>query len=617
MTQNRSNDPSEEINVGSLLDRVPSLSRRRLLQMMGGATALTISSGLLAACGGDDDDDSGSTAPTATESAGGGGEATATEATSSGAEPTATESAGAGGEATATEATSGGAEPTPTEAMTSSGDPAYDACAVGGTLTYALSSDPPNMDPHIDTGSAAANVKMQIYTGLTRFWIGGEIQPDLAESFEVSDDGLTYTFSLRDGVTFHNGDPLTSADVKASYERVKDEAVGASSFAELSPIDTVDAPDDLTVVLNMGTPSAPLLSYLAFVSTAIVSSAFLDGGGDPNTDSIGTGPFMLDAREPGVRVVVVKNPDYYREGLPYLDQIDFIPYADETTRMAAALGGEVSLAEYVPWKDYETIRNDDGLTLQAGDAAAFMCVMYHTEKEPFNDPAVRYALNFAFDRQSIIDIVFFGEGSEISGGLVPPELWGHAEALDGMFTYDPDQAKQLLSDAGYPDGFDCTLMSTSQYGMHQGTAEIVQQNLSDLGINCELQLFDWPTVVERYAQGDFHFRIHGLGTGGVDPDTTLTQYFDSQAAAAKNIAFKDDQVDELLAQGRSLVAQDERKPIYDEVQARLAELSPFNFLTYRVQAEVTTADVLGYNHFPGGLGFQSARTLEQTKVNCS
>ncbi len=611
MTQNVPEGLNEEAQASSLLTRIPALSRRRLLRMAAGVSALTVASGLLAACGGDDDDDDDS------GSGGGAEDATATEADAGGGDATPTEAAG--DDATATGG-DGGGDATATEGESSSSggdDAAYEACAIGGTLTYALSSDPPNMDPHIGTGSAAANVKMQLYTGLTRFWLGGEIEPDLAESVEISDDGVTYTFALREGVTFHNGDPFTSADVKTSYERILDEATGATSFAELSAIDTIDTPDDQTVVLNLSQASAPLLSYLADVSTAILSAAFLEAGGDPNTESIGTGPFVLESREPGVRVVVVRNENYYREGLPYLDQIDFIPYADENTRMAAALGGEVSLAEYVPWKDYEAIRADDALVLQPGDAAAFMCVMYHMEKEPFNDQAVRYALNFAYDRDSIIDIVFFGEGSAITGGLVPPGLWGHDESLDGTFYYDPEKAKELLAEAGYPDGFDCTLMSTSQYGMHQGTAEIVQQNLSDIGINCELELYDWPTVVERYAQGDFQFRIHGLGTGGVDPDTTLTQYFDSQAAAAKNIAFQDDEVDRLLAEARSLVDQGERKPLYDQVQQRLAELSPFSFLTYRVQAEVTTADVLGYEHFPGGLGFQSARTLEVVKVNCS
>jgi glutathione transport system substrate-binding protein len=606
-------DPNGELEERSLLAGLPSLSRRRLLQMAAGASALTLSSGLLAACGDDDDDDddddTGGDAATATEGDAGGGDMTATEGEDDG---EATES-DAGDEPT--EAEDGG-DATESDSGAGGEDPAYEACAVGGTLIYALSSDPPNMDPHIDTGSAAANVKMQIYTGLTRFWLGGEIEPDLAESFEISDDGLTYTFQLREGVVFHNGDPFTSADVKASFERVLDEATGATAFAELSAIESIDTPDDLTAVLNLSQASAPLVSYLADTGASIVSAAFLEGGGDPNVESIGTGPFVLDSREPGVRAVVVKNENYYREGLPYLDQIDFIPYADENTRMAAAFGGEVSLAEYVPWKDYQTIRGDESLTLHAGDAAAFMCVMYHTEKEPFNDPAVRYALGFAYDRQSMIDIVFFGEGSEITGGLVPPGLWGHNDALDGTFTYDPDRARELLAEAGYPDGFDAVLLSTSQYGMHQGTAEIVQQNLRDIGINCELELFDWPTVVERYAQGDFHFRIHGLGTGGVDPDTTLTQYFDSQAAAATNIAFQDDEVDRLLAEARALVDQAERKALYDQVQERLAELSPYSLLTYRVQAEMTKSDVLGYEHFPGGLGFESARTLEQVKVDC-
>jgi ABC-type transport system substrate-binding protein len=126
--------------------------------------------------------------------------------------------------------------------------------------------------------------------------------------------------------------------------------------------------------------------------------------------------------------------------------------------------------------------------------------MYNHRVEPFDDPAVRYALNFAFDYQAIADAAFFGRAAAITGGLIPEGHWAHHEGLEGLHEYDPDRAQELLAEAGYPDGFPCTLMSTSQYGMHQNTAEIVQNNLQAIGVDCELELFDWATVVDRHAE---------------------------------------------------------------------------------------------------------------------
>ena len=589
MSHSQSNDLREETGVASLLERLPALSRRGLLKMVAGASALTVTSGLLAACGGDDDDDDDDDGG---DSGGGAADPTATEAAMD-------------DEATPTEED----EPEPTEA----GD--AEVCE-GGTLIYALSSDPPNMDPHVATGSAAQNVKFQLYTGLARYWEGGEIQPDLAESWEIADDGLTYTFALREGVLFHDGSPFTSADVKASYERIKDDATGANNQKKFEPVDTIDAPDDLTIVLNMAEPSAPLMSYIAEGPSAILSKAFLDGGGDPDLESVGTGPFKLESREPGVSIVVVKNEDYYWEGLPYLDKIEFIPFADENTRMAAAMGGDVTLAEYVPWKDYAAIRDDSGLTLHPGDAAAFMTVIYNVREAPFDDPKVRHALSYAFDRESIIEIVFFGEGSPMTGALIPPGLWGHNADLEGTFSYDPDRAKELLAEAGYADPADLgpvKLLSTSQYLMHQDTASIVQQNLRDIGMDVELELYDWPTVVERHNKSEYQFRIHGLGTGGADPDV-LTNFFHSEGTFSKSNGFQDADIDAWLDEARTLTDQEERKKLYDQAQARIIELAPFNFLSYRVQAEVTSADVTGYVHLPGGLGFSSAVTLQQAQI---
>lgn len=567
------------------------LTRRALLRSAATATAVGMFGGLLAACGGDDDDDetpaSGVSNPTPTAAA-----PTATPTTSAGA-PTATTATG---------------DATPTAAGEELGQP-------GGELIYGLSSDPPNMDPHIATGAAAETVKMQIYSGLLRFWIGGEIQPELAEQYEISEDGLTYTFTLRQGVKWHDGSDFSGADVKASFERIKNEETGASFRAQLSPISEVDDTTDGVITLTLSQTSAPLLTYLAHPNTSILQKAFLDGGGDPNTTSIGTGPFKLDSREPGVRISLVKNEEYFIEGRPMLDKLTFIPYADENTRMAAIRGGEIHMADYVPWKDMDAFESDAKFKLYTGNAAAFMTLIYNTTQPPFDNPAVRVALGYAIDRQAVIDIVFFGRGTPITGGLVPPDNWAHNAALEGTYSYDPEKAIALLQEAGVdPSTLSVRLLSTSQYLMHQGTGEVVQANLRDIGIDCELELYDWPTTVDKGNKGEFQFRIHGLGMGYGDPDF-MYEFFHSGTPYTKVTGFSDAEIDRMLEEGRAELDQAKRKEIYDPLQERIIEVGHFSFISYRVQGEVSADFVKGFHHFPGGLFTNSHKTLEQVTVN--
>ncbi|MGH2533165.1 MAG: ABC transporter substrate-binding protein [Thermomicrobiales bacterium] len=483
----------------------------------------------------------------------------------------------------------------------------------GGEIIYALSSDPPNLDPHVGSGTAAQNVKVQIYSTLATYAHDGTLQPDLAESWQVSEDGLQYTFTLRAGVTFHDGTPLTAADVEASFQRILDPATGATRQLELSLISEMEVVDDRTITLTLSAPNAAMLQYLAQPGISIMSKKFLDEGGDPNTDMVGTGPFVFVSREPGVSTIVERNGSYYREGQPYLDRITFVPYQDENTRMAAVQGGEVDIAEYVPWKDMAAIEGNPDLQLAAGDESAFMCIMYNVREEPFSNPKVRAALSHAFDRQAISDAVFFGRGAPITGGIIPTASWAYNADLEGTQAFDPDRARQMLADAGYGDGFQATLLSTSQYGMHQSTGEIAQQNLNEIGIQCELELYDWATVVQRQTEGNYQFRVHGLSPDILDPDF-LTVFFGSGSSYSKSTGFSDEEIDRLLAEGRATLDQEARKAIYRQVEDRVLELAPWNFLSWRVQAEALQQRVQGYTHLPGALGFLSSITLQETWV---
>jgi glutathione transport system substrate-binding protein len=171
----------------------------------------------------------------------------------------------------------------------------------------------------------------------------------------------------------------------------------------------------------------------------------------------------------------------------------------------------------------------------------------------------------------------------------------------------------MLADAGYADGFTVTLMSTSQYGMHQSTAEIVQNNLQAIGIDCQLELYDWATVVQRHAAGDYQFRIQGTAGDLPDPDW-LTNFFGSGSPNEASAGFSDPQLDELLAEGRTTSDQEARKEIYLQVEQRLLEIAPWNFLVYRQDAEAVKAEIQGYEHLPGLLGYFSGITLRKTWI---
>lgn len=487
---------------------------------------------------------------------------------------------------------------------------AQDAATPGGTLTFALSTDPPNLDPYIDTGAAAHAIKLQAYNSLARYWVDGDIQPDLAESWEISDDGLEYIFKLGQNVLFHDGTPLTAADVQASIARVQDPELGATRQLEMSAIKEMVIEDDHTIRFRLDEPNAALLDYLALPETAILSRQFLESGGDPATTMMGTGPFKFVSYEPGVRIEFARNPDYFHEGLPYLDGLVFVPYAEENTRIAALQGGEVDIAEYIPWKDMDAIETNPDLRLALSPEFAAMMLMYNTEQEPFNDPDVRRALGYAFDRQAIIDAVFFGRGETITGGVIPSSFWAFTSELEGTFGYDPEQAQALLAEAGYGDGLSISLLSTSEYGMYQSTAEVCQQNLRDIGIDCELELTDWATVVQKMNERSFQFMVYAVSFYVTDPDS-LRNYFHSESPIGMSLGFADAEVDQLLEEGVSIVDREARKAIYAQFQERLLDLSPVTFLCWRRQGYGVKQVVNGFEQLPGGIGEYSPITLQQ------
>jgi ABC-type transport system substrate-binding protein len=436
----------------------------------------------------------------------------------------------------------------------------------------------------------------------------GTLVGALAESFEVSEDGLQYTFKLRQGVTYHNGSPFAAEDVVASFDRILDEATGASRRAELSHMGSYEATDEATVTVTLPQPYATLLAVLATDETAIASKAWLESGVDPVTEMNGTGAFTLDSFEPEVKYTLVKNPNYWKPGLPYLDSIEQIPINDDAARVNAFKSGEINFVEYVPWQNMAEIDEDDNYTLWKG-FDTFNLVRLNPNTPPLDNKLVRQALNYAIDREAVIAVAFGGEGEQMTVGLFPQDSPWYSQSLDGHWSYDPDKAMELLAEAGVDPSTVTLDLTAATISVHMDTAQVVAQQLQELGFTVNIIQQDVPTLTERRTTGDYQLMQDGLSLSYPDPDA-YSVYFDIDGSSyARGVNYQNQELADLLAQGRAETDPAKRKEIYTQFEEALLDDAPWIFILFRPQAEAGIAAVKGYTRIPG-IGLDSEGYME-------
>lgn len=481
-------------------------------------------------------------------------------------------------------------------------------------IVVGLSGEPPNLDPHINAGTAARTIRLLIYRGLFNYSTEGVATPELVESYKVADDNVTYTFKLRDA-KFHNGDPVTADDVKFSIERIQDPKTGATFIKLFEVIESVKAVDAKTVEIRLKSPTAPFIDYLALPESAVVSKKWAEQQqGKLSENPMGAGPYKFVEYKKGQRIVIEKSSSFYKSGIPKTDRIEFQFLADGNTRVNSLLSGDVDLIEYVPWKDVPTIKGDSNLQVLGG-TGPFMGLIFNTTFKPFSDPRVRRAVAFAIDRTAIIKTAFAGQGTPIYGMAVPTSSIAYNSKFDSYFKLSLEEAKKLLADAGYPNGFKARLLATSQYDFHQNTAVAVQAELAKIGIAAELDLPDWATRLDKNLKGDYDFLVVGTAGDIADPDY-LSDYYQSGAIRLNNApGFADARVDELLKEGRVTLDPAKRKAIYSELQERVLDLSPLVFLMWRDQSYAAKKSLIGFKPLPGFLSFQSGISLETASIS--
>ncbi|HUZ65651.1 MAG TPA: ABC transporter substrate-binding protein [Acetobacteraceae bacterium] len=473
-----------------------------------------------------------------------------------------------------------------------------------GTLRFGLSSYPPTFAPWANAGTAAANIQLLVFRGLLSYDTQGKLQGELAESWHKDGDA-GWLFKLRKAV-FHNGKPVTAADVKWTLEQVAGAHSTAYMREQMQTIARIDTPDPMTVRLVMKQPTVTVPIWLAGYYMPIVAA-----GSHPHSP-MGCGPYVMKSHERGVSVELEAFGKFYRPGLPKLKTLRFVAYPDESLRVAALQSGDVDIIEYVPWQSMGAIAANPHLVLQTTNGP-FMYLTFNGHAGPFTDARVRLAVAHGIHREQIVKAAFYGRGAALAGTPIPPGTEYYDPKLANGWAYDTDRAKALLKQAGKAGGFACTLLSTAQYGMHKDTAEVVQQNLAALGIEAKLNLPEWASRVALGNRGQYEFGVMGTATDSNDPDG-LSSIIDGSLPPSyvRSYELAVPKLHALLAAGRAEFDAVKRKAIYERVQKLVLAEAPIVGLSWRSQGYAMAKDVHGFTNLPGALTFYSGSTLAQT-----
>ena len=480
--------------------------------------------------------------------------------------------------------------------------------AIGQTppnvLVVGQIAEPASLDPHVSTASNDFRIAVNVYDGLVRNTPGTlEIEPALATDWTISDDGLEYTFNLREGVTFHDGTPFNADAVKFNFDRMLDEnhpfaSTGPFPLAFFfSSIESVEVVDDLTVKFTLNEPFAPLMSNLASPSGLIVSPAAVEQhGADYGRNPVGTGPFKFEEWQSNTRVVVSRNEDYW-DGPAPLEAVIFRPIADANTRVAEMLSGGIDVLLETPPDNVAQFRDDANFQLKEAVGPHVWYVMLNAKEGPFADKLVRQAVNYAVNKESLVNDVLQGT-ADVSAGPIPPAFnWAYNEDV-APYPYDPEKARELLAEAGAEGASLTFLVTEGGSGMldpvPMGTA--IQADLAAVGLDVEIQTYEWNTFLSEVNPGlEGKADMAEMAWMTSDPDTlpflTLrTAAFPDQGGFNSSY-YSNPEVDALLDQARVSTDPEERGELYRQVQALVHEDAPWLFVANWKQNAVVTAAV--------------------------
>ncbi len=496
----------------------------------------------------------------------------------------------------------------------------------GGTLVVALTEDPGGLNPALTTSGATHAASEMFFNGLVSLDEEGEPIPELAREWQIEEDGRVYRFQLRDGVTWHDGQPFTSADVKYSFEQVLLK-FHARTKASMGPaLAGIDTPDGHTVVFRFKEPYAPLLLQLNVTEAPIVPRHLYEAT-DPQTNPannapVGTGPFRFVSYEKGAEIRAARNDNYFKEGLPFFDEIVQRVIQDRTTQVLSLENGEVDFLWNVPGPDQARLREDPSVELgqtpsNPGGSNCIMTITFNLDRPVLRPLEVRRAIAHALDRQRFVDQILFGEGRVADAPISSGISWAHARGLD-LPQFDRAEAERLLDAAGWRREGQGTRVARGVQGVSDGTplaisflhfpqfakyGELVREQLGAVGIGVNLQPLEpavfAPTV---FRQDSFDTAVISY-CNGPDPEIGVRRMYDSSQIGDVPFTnashYSNPEVDRLFEQASQTVDRDQRAQLYRRIQEIAVRDLPYMWLVETLGTRAWPAECEGFQPWTG------------------
>ena len=418
-----------------------------------------------------------------------------------------------------------------------------------------------SLDPHKAVAAGTKEVMFNVFEGLMKPTPDGDLVPAVAEKYEISEDQLVYTFTIREGITFHNGSPVTAADVVNSITRcIEPYEAGVLAVEPLAAVDQVTTVDERTVQIRLKEPNSEFLSYL----TLAILPADYD---QQDTMPVGTGPFKFVSRVAQDNIVLERFDGYWGEPA-YLDKVTYKIIENADSILMSLQSGAVDLFAHLT--STQVAQLGDDFNIEEGTMNLVQAMYLNNAEKPFDDVRVRQALCYAVDRQQILDLAFDGYGSLIGSSMYPAFGKYFDDSLTNYYPHDVEKAKALLAEAGYPDGFSMTITVPSNYQPHIDTAQVIVEQLKEVGVTAEIQLVEWGTwLSDVYAGGQYQATVVGVDASTMTARALLERF--TSTAGNNFINYNNAEYDALFQQAAAAADDAAQTAAYKQAEANLTE----------------------------------------------
>lgn len=468
----------------------------------------------------------------------------------------------------------------------------------GGTLRVAFGEAPANLDPHMTFVMQGGILRSHVYDTLV--WNDENLapQPALATSWEAADDQLSWTFQLREGVTFHHGTPFTALDVVHNFERILGEDFGSPAQTAFSFVNGAEAVDDYTVKITLGSPNVDFPLLLGDPINTFFIAPHDRTWEELAVQPSGTGPFQLTEYLPGESATLTRNDSYWQEGSPYLDGLQFLYMPEAATQVAALTSGTIDLIWQLTTDSVDALAGASGVVVEEVPGGGYQPIVMRLDQEPFTDVRVRQAFKYATNREGMVGVVLRGRGVLGNDQPLPP---GHPFAADlSPYPYDPEKAKALLAEAGYPDGLDVTLYTADLRPGMVASAVAFQEMAKESGINVQIEQVPGSSYwSEHWMQSALTVSNWGLFPSA---DTILSLAYYSTGVWNES-GLQNAELDGLIEAGRAETDPAKRQEIYTQIQQIIQEEGGTIVPYFSPQFYARRSNVHGARYVPQGLGY--------------